>query len=645
MPVAELRDRASGINLSQIETFLALVEEGSVPPALRRLGLGRSSLSAHIKSLGDELAQRLVVRLQNGLAVTPAGREAYRLLRPFMEHAAYCLAYFRSGAEAAPERIAVILPPGYAGAMFDQALTQVARSAMQRARSIWLAPTYGRSGQGDKNGLVIDFGDKRDRQAGDVNVHVIPDRWVLVRAGPNKGWHTRDVPLSELMNNSFAVPELPDSQLALLLAVAERTQARINCLSQEPQEILAKGSLSRNFNFLIPAAQLNPALVAEHFECALLERSEFDPTIAISGEYGKIFACKIQQRYETFLATSIASEAPVLEDDTEPERISLKLCRSFLALYEEGNMRRASQRLCIVQPALTVQLHGLEELLDTPLFERSHRGLEPNSRADALYGLLAPLMAEFEDAVRTLRAGAIGGRLRRLRLGLIPALDAESETAEYFANALNRWSERYPETIVQVLEAYSAKLLQWLSSGRIDFALTDRVVENPEMSFDLIAEDEMAVVVERSSQLLPPGPVTLETASKLPLVLPSSRHGLRSIIAQPLQKAGLDLSPKIEVDSMAAAISLVKIGRYATILPTGAIHKSTDRRRLSIHPIRAPRILRSICLVRMRNEIPDPAAQEFIEELRSAFSSAGERVAVEPDGGDEEVGVSSKLIA
>jgi hypothetical protein len=47
----------------------------------------------------------------------------------------------------------------------------------------------------------------------------------------------------------------------------------------------------------------------------------------------------------------------------------------------------------------------------------------------------------------------------------------------------------------------------------------------------------------------------------------------------------------------------------------------------------------------MRNEIPDPAAQEFIEELRSAFSSAGERVAVEPDGGDEEVGVSSKLIA
>ncbi|MET4385429.1 DNA-binding transcriptional LysR family regulator [Bradyrhizobium sp. F1.4.3] len=645
MAVAELRDRASGINLSQIETFLALVEEGSVAPALKRLGLGRSSLSAHVKSLSDELAQRLVIRLQGGLAITPAGREAYRLLRPFMEHAAQCLAYFRGGDEAAPKRIEVVLPQGYAGAMFDQALVQVARSAMKRACPHWISPKYDRPDQADKNGLVIDFGDKRAGRSWPADVHVIVDRWILVRSGPNKGWSTEDVPLSELVNNTFAVPELPESQLALLLAVAEKTQARINCLSQDPQEILANGSMSRNFNFLIPAAQLNPSLVAEHFECALLEKSDFDPTIAISGEYGPAFGPGICEQYKKSLAAAIASEPSFSDNDTEPERISLKLCRSFLALYEEGNMRRASQRLCIVQPALTVQLHGLEELLDTQLFERSHRGLEPNSRADFLYGLLAPLMAEFEEAVRTLRAGAVGGRLRRLRLGLIPALDAESETAEYFANALNRWSERYPETIVQVLEAYSAKLLQWLSSGRIDFALTDRVVESPEMSFDLIAEDEMAVVVERSTQLLPPGPVTLETASRLPLVLPSSRHGLRSIIAQPLQKAGLNLNPRIEVDSMAAAISLVKIGRYATILPTGAIHKSTDRRRLSIHTIRAPRILRSICLVRMRNEMPDPAAQEFIEELRSAFSSAGERISVELDNGEDDVIASSKLIA
>src|SRR5260370_8759358 len=98
-------------------------------------------------------------------------------------------------------------------------------------------------------------------------------------------------------------------------------------------------------------------------------------------------------------------------------------------------MRRAAQRLSIVQPALTVQLHGLEELLGTALFVRSHRGLEPNDKAEVLYGLLAPLMTEFGAVVRSLR-GAIGGRPRRLRRRPIPASGAPSTRAEVFVPPL-----------------------------------------------------------------------------------------------------------------------------------------------------------------------------------------------------------------
>jgi len=232
-------------------------------------------------------------------------------------------------------------------------------------------------------------------------------------------------------------------------------------------------------------------------------------------------------------------------------------------------------------------------------------------------------MAQFSAAVRSLRE-PLGGRSRRLRLGLIPALDAESETAEYFADALDRWSGRHPEIVVQVLEAYSGKLLQWLAAGRIDFALIDRIVDNPDFTFEMIAEDRMAVVVDSAAELLSPGPVTLADVSRLPLVLPSSRHGLRSILMPQLRKAGLELKPRIEVDSMATAISLVKMGRYATILPVGAIYKSSDRRRLSIHEICQPEILRSICLVQPRNELSDGAMHDFIAELRLAFSHAGE---------------------
>lgn len=589
--------------------------------ASRRLGVGRSTLSAHIKSLGDEFNQRLFVRVRGGLAITPAGSEAYRLLRPLMLRAGQSLTYFRAAATLPPKPVNVLLPGGFAGALIDQAIELVGNAAIERAPDLWVSPCYGLPEHVDHGSLVVDFtGRLPPPQDSDSEIR-IHDRWILVRSGPTPGWAGNPVPWSELANKIIMVPKLPEAQLGLVLAVADQIEARVNITSFGLHEIFVEGVQNRDFCLVMPAALLNPALVLEHFECAVIEESAFDPEIVVKGKLCAQLGPEIAKCFSGLFAT-----LPHGRDDApeaEFERLSLKHCRSFLALFEEQNVRRAAQRLCIVQPALTVQLHGLEELLDTPLFERSHRGLQPNARAETLYALLAPLMSQFGAAVRSLR-GAIGGRLRRLRLGMIPALDAESETAEYFADALNRWSGKHPEIIVQVLEAYSGKLLQWLSAGRIDFALIDRMVPDSEMAFDLIAEDRMAVIVDSATDPLPSGPVTLEDAAKLPLVLPSSRHGLRSILLPQLRKAGLELNPRIEVDSMAAAISLVKIGRYATILPVGAIHKSSDRRRLSIHEICEPQILRSICLVKLRNELPESATQEFIEELRAAFAHAGE---------------------
>jgi DNA-binding transcriptional LysR family regulator len=485
-----------------------------------------------------------------------------------------------------------------------------------------LCPAYGVGPQAGEDALNFSFGGLALFSDSSELVARVRDRWVVVRAGPNVGWRKERVRLCELANSTIIVPKLPEAQRAILLSLAERAQAHINFTTVELHEIFARAPQNQQFLLMMPAALLNPALLSRDFACALLEESELDPAFVISGRDNERVAADIVANFLK-LFEALSSRQALGSQDVEPDRISLKHCRSFIALFEERNARRAAQRLCIVQPALTVQLHSLEEFLETPLFVRSHRGLQPNTRAETLYSGLAPLVAQLSSAVRSLREPH-GGRSRCLRLGLIPALDAESETAEYFADALDRWSGKHPEIIVQVLEAYSGKLLQWLSSGRIDFALIDRIVDDPEIAFEMIAEDLMAVVVDSSAELLEPGPVKLEDVAKLPLVLPSSRHGLRSILSPELRKSGLDLKPRIEVDSMAAAISLVKMGRYATILPVGAIFKSRDRRRLSIHEICEPQILRSICLAQLRNELTDGATQDFISELRLAFSHAGE---------------------
>src|SRR5690606_21732568 len=136
--------------------------------------------------------------------------------------------------------------------------------------------------------------------------------------------------------------------------------------------------------------------------------------------------------------------------------------------------------------------------------------------------------------------------------------------------------------------------------------------------FEPLVEDSMVVVVGRDSGLLESGPVSLDRVLDLPLALPPGKHGLRGLLAQHVPHAAA-IRAKVEVDSLPTALSVVRIARYATILPLGAVYKSRNRRGLSIHEIQQPRIAREICLARQAGVSSNPAAMDLIAELRIAF--------------------------
>lgn len=56
--------------------------------------------------------------------------------------------------------------------------------------------------------------------------------------------------------------------------------------------------------------------------------------------------------------------------------VSLTQIGYFVAVAEEGSLSRAAKRLFVSQPPLTRQIRALEEELQTPLFVRTHRGVD-----------------------------------------------------------------------------------------------------------------------------------------------------------------------------------------------------------------------------------------------------------------------------
>ncbi|WP_141346415.1 LysR family transcriptional regulator [Vibrio inusitatus] len=70
--------------------------------------------------------------------------------------------------------------------------------------------------------------------------------------------------------------------------------------------------------------------------------------------------------------------------------LDLNLLRVFTVLFQEKNMRRASERLNVTQPAVSQSLKRLRQHFDEPLFVKVTGGLAATGYAEQLYDLVSP---------------------------------------------------------------------------------------------------------------------------------------------------------------------------------------------------------------------------------------------------------------
>ncbi|PRD12694.1 LysR family transcriptional regulator [Pantoea coffeiphila] len=115
------------------------------------------------------------------------------------------------------------------------------------------------------------------------------------------------------------------------------------------------------------------------------------------------------------------------------QRLDLNLLVTLDALLTENNVTRAAARLHLSQPAVSVQLARLRDLLGDPLLLPGPRGMRPTARADELREPLRQALAALELAIAPSDAFDPAEATQRWRIAafdyaaltlLVPALDA-----------------------------------------------------------------------------------------------------------------------------------------------------------------------------------------------------------------------------
>lgn len=92
--------------------------------------------------------------------------------------------------------------------------------------------------------------------------------------------------------------------------------------------------------------------------------------------------------------------------------LPIDVLRSFIAVVDGGSMLRASERVYLSQPAISLQIKRLEELLQVPLFLREGRRLVLTSQGEGVLMHAREMLALNDRIVATLTGDALSGPVR-----------------------------------------------------------------------------------------------------------------------------------------------------------------------------------------------------------------------------------------
>lgn len=288
--------------------------------------------------------------------------------------------------------------------------------------------------------------------------------------------------------------------------------------------------------------------------------------------------------------------------------LDLRQIQYFVALYEERSVTRAARRLNIVQPALSMQISRLEERLGIDLFERTARGMIPTSAGEAMYRLYLPILLDLKHANQQVMELS-GKVLGKIAVGIIPSI-----TNSVLADVLRRFGEKYPDVEIRIDEAYSGTLVDWVMAGDLDFAIVNSTRRKAGVTMHPLINEEL-VLVERGTSKGNLAPVPFIRLKELALVLPSRRHGIRSIVDQAAEELGIQITPQIEVDALAPTLKLVSESALSTVLPAIVARKSTTELPLQTRRIVKPALKRQLVYVYRAQRPLSRVVNAFIEIL------------------------------
>jgi len=287
-------------------------------------------------------------------------------------------------------------------------------------------------------------------------------------------------------------------------------------------------------------------------------------------------------------------------------RLTLRQFRVFEAVARHLSFSRAAEELHLSQPAVSMQVRGIEVILGLPLTEQLGKKIYlTEAGREVLHASLA-ITARLDDLQANLAQlrGIDSGRLN---------LAATSTVNAIATDILARFRGRHSGVSIHLDVSNRAAVLNLLATNRTDLAIMGQVPEDLGLEAIRFMDNPLVVIAPPDHPLAGRKSISVEDLAAESFLVREAGSGTRGAMERFFAARGLEIQSSMEMSSNEAIKQAVQAGLGLGILSLQTLEMELALKRLAVLHVDGFPIMRHWYIVHRADKRLSPAAQAFKE--------------------------------
>ncbi|MBF8720297.1 MULTISPECIES: LysR family transcriptional regulator [Pseudomonas] len=285
--------------------------------------------------------------------------------------------------------------------------------------------------------------------------------------------------------------------------------------------------------------------------------------------------------------------------------------RYFVLVAELKSFHAAARQAYRTQPAISLAVRELEQKLGQPLVEKGGGRVELTPFGEHCLPLFRGLLEHHDRIAREAML------LARHEIGQVSIATVPSVASRLLPGPLARFVAEHPNVQVSIQDGTAESVQQLLAQGQVDFSIGSLWMEDEQVEFTSIINDQVGVVCRADHPLVTVGgALHWSQLQDVPMI----RNGTSRLL-EGTDAACLLEHSRLFVSNMISLIAMLEEGVGVSTLPYLAFPLENEK--LAFLPLAEPKVERQIGMLTRKGRSLSPAAQALMGFLRAQLPSAG----------------------